>query len=222
MKGGILSFTIHGSYTKIDVRVPCSSTSQRLSAPKPMNTSLTIGYTYGEPFGRMKNIHGIDPVFGNYSTSTELQSIFSFTADVYISRRLALMTTLEYGRMKTIQRFTDFNNLFVLFFLPNKTLTIRSEIVSFGSGVRYHPLEQIEPLFLQMVVGIFWMNPLEETQPKYTYNCFDKISIGYHFKTLQFVVSPEVGVRTLFMKVAKSRLGGYSQLEAGIKLGILI
>lgn len=172
---------------------------------KPKNIVLSTGYSYGIPIGRMKKTEfQVEPPFEPPYLTFSMKSIWSLEAAFYLDDRFALLTSGSYSRMKAK--------------LVMESLTFDSPIETgtFASGFRYHFLE---PLFFQASVGILWLNPTNPAVPRYSYWSFDELMLGCALPVSHLTLTPRIGLRTMLMKVAESRVGGYNLIEAGVSVG---
>ncbi len=92
------------------------------------------------------------------------------------------------------------------------------------SGFRHHPLDQIHPFFVQASLGVMLLKPSSRyAYPRYAYKTYTELSTGWLFdlEDTGICLVPTVGLKTTFMEEAlnEHRLGGFNQIELGIKAG---
>jgi len=177
---------------------------------------LSGGYSYGYSVGQMKklSIEGVDLSYPSNSS-------WSLESDFYLNENAAILSSFAYSRMT---EKLSAASLPPPFFPSSFGLDLGLETMSLESGFRYHPIDAIHPLFVQLSLGIIRLNPvLENTSPRYLYKSFDKVAAGFvvPVKDLGVVVMPKVGLRTIFMESPfnGNRLSGYNQVELGLNAG---
>jgi hypothetical protein len=178
------------------------------SARVPHNIILAGGYAYGLAIGRMK-----EESIGPYAVRISSPSHWQMESDFYVDEGSAVVSELSYARMKEELQYLGIAT----------GLETEIESFSFESGYRYHLLETFSPLFVQVSLGIIRLNPINDSQPKYAYQAFDKISAGLliPLSEIGIVIIPKVGLTTIFLGAmsARNRLNGYNQFEFGVNAG---
>ncbi len=178
---------------------------------------LSAGFTYGDPVGifNQQRMEG-------YLLSWSVKGNWSVESDFYFSDNSALHTAFRYSRLIESARVAPSPTPplpYPVFF----QLEIPAETVSLESGYRYHPIEELHPLFIQASLGIIRINPIPETSPRYFYKSFDELVIGFVIPAGNTGVQilPKAGLKTIFMEIPPNadRLGGYNQFTLGVSVG---
>jgi len=181
------------------------------------NIILTGGYSYSYSIGQMNKL-----AFDGVDLSYASNSSWTIESDIYINDNAAILSSLAYARMtETVNA-----ELFPIGIIP-LSLQVQNfgiETMSLESGFRYHPIDLFHPLFVQLSFGIIRLNPvLENTAPRYSYKPFDRVAAGLliPLKDLDLVVTPKVGLRTIFLESPfnGNELIGYNQVELGLNAG---
>ncbi len=188
------------------------------SQDSPSDIIISGGYSFDLPIGRMnREIAFSDPqdpftlsdLYSNYSE-------FSLEGDLYISPKTAIISSFTYSRINRSISYQYMNYSASLF-------AMRMETFSFASGFRYHPVESVQPLFVQGSIGIDRFNPFANTSPEYFYQTFTELSVGgmFHLPSPGLAIVPTVGLRTIFMDAfgPSYRLAGYNQIGIGLRFG---
>lgn len=194
----------------------------------PSNIIVSGGYSYNVVVGKMEkqSLSWADTGnywanFGSSSDSYSSYSEFSIEGDIYLNSDEAIVSSFSYSRIK--QTPTDWTET-----SPYPIVSyIRDETFSLSSGFRYHPIEDLHPLFIQASIGVIRLNPIEDTSPKYFYQTITDLSIGgvFHIVDPNFTVIPSVGLKTIFMDAfgvfygPTYKLAGYNQIRLGLNLG---
>ena len=178
------------------------------SAHVPHNIILAGGYAYGLAVGRMK-----EESSGPYAVRISSPAHWQIESDFYVDERSAVVSELSYARMKEELRYLGIAT----------GLEAEMESFSFASGYRYHPVETFSPLFVQISLGIIRLNPINNSQPKYAYQAFDKVSAGLLIPLTGsgLIIMPKVALMTFFFDAldARNKLSGYNQFEFGVNAG---
>lgn len=174
---------------------------------------ISAGYSHGVSVGRMNK-----EVVNVIDISNSMKSNWSINADFYTSKDFAILSGFEYSKM-----VKEYRSELLQFFYGTDKLKIESETVSLSSGLRYHPVENFHPFFVQGSLGIIRINPTMDTMPKYYYQTFTDLKTGcvIDIANSGFVVIPSIGFKTIFMETLPNaeKIGGYNQFEFGLNLG---
>ena len=99
----------------------------------------------------------------------------------------------------------------------------KTETFTFASAYRYHPLEQLLPLFIEGGIGIGRFNVVaEDAYPAYYYRSFVTAGVGATIEVLpEIFLIPSAEYLLIFGEGGSSvpRLVGNSQVEFALKLG---
>lgn len=182
------------------------------------------GVSYGSFIGRMKGqrwefYSGEPGSFPVRSDSWSPRAVFSIAADFYFDPRLALTTSFGYTKIKRVLAMTGSS-------ISNWSVDLSMETLYMTSGLRYHPIAAVRPLFIEGDIGIIRVNPIPNSMPKYSYQGLTDISVGALVPafTTGLVVTPKIGFRTMYDDVGASgdRLGGYNQILYTLGIGYVL
>ena len=96
------------------------------------------------------------------------------------------------------------------------------ENFTFFTSYRYHPLQSFHYLFVQGGLGIFRMNPVAKSSPKYDYKTAIQLGTGLTLDFLNpIIITPVVDYNLIFERATgpAPRIQGYNQFNFMIKLG---
>jgi len=181
----------------------------------PKKIIIYAGYSLGLVFGRMKEEQ---LYIGNMKFYNNANWLLG--ADFYLDENSAVVSSIGYNKLeqrtewKMLHR--DRQQILLGFDFYN-------EAFSLESGYKYHPLKNFHPLFVQASIGVIRINPDGDSDPKYYYKAYDRISAGcvIPFENEKIIVMPKIALRTIFMEsmIEGEDLLGYSQFELGINIG---
>lgn len=172
-------------------------------------TILSGGYAYGIPVGRMKET----AYWGRKSLYLKNHE-WSVEADFYVNEHSAILSSFRYARMT--------NNTVPIYSSLAVSVDFGIETISLESGFRYHPIELFHPFFVQALLGVIRMNPVEAySSPRYTYKSFDEVAIGCAVPVINgIILMPKIALKTIFMEIIPyGRIGGYNQFQFGMNVG---
>ncbi len=155
--------------------------------------------------------------FFTFATKHENSLSFGIDAAFYLNERSALVSSAAYSSIPMRIEFSSF------FFASLPVFETKIETFSLSSSYRYHPLEEVPPLFVQAGVGIVRFNIVSDLfTPAYSYQSFLTAGMG---ATLHIVpdlsVVPSVEYRLISAAGGSGvpHLVGNSQLDLIVKLG---
>jgi hypothetical protein len=180
--------------------------------------SIGGGYVYRTGRTAEQKVSGPPPEY--YTVTTSDAPSYTVESAFYLSDRSALTANFRYEHRSIT--YTVFAGLFgtppILFRIP-----LRMETLTLSSAYRYHPFEELEPLFFEAGFGVQRQNPIEITRPRYKYNTTFYANTGVLIAFSKMIITPKAAFMTLMDRVTGSapRLAAYNQFELSLTIGYL-
>jgi hypothetical protein len=134
---------------------------------------------------------------------------YYFEAGFYFSKNCALISTLIYNPINVKYSTIDLD------FTTIETFTL-------ASSIRYFPYEEIEFLFFQTGIGIYRLNPIVKSTPRYDYKAAIITAIGSELEIYNgFYIIPTINWFLTFDRTSGSapRMQGWNQFDYVLKFG---
>jgi len=148
----------------------------------------------------------------NYTYSADDNYSYSLESSFYFNNNNALVAAIVYNSLLTHYSYLSAN-----------LLNVKIETFTFFSSYRYHFLEQFHPVFIQAGLGIFRLNPVILSSPRYDYKTALQFSTGLTLDYLDpFVIMPVIDYNFIIYPAVSGdapRIQGYNQLNFILKLG---
>lgn len=192
-------------------------TEQSRPAAEPLHRiQVSAGMGQGLRLGRYAKEELVETFF---TLATEHNNSLSFGLDVafYTSARSALISSVRYSSipLRIVLTSPLFSSLPVF--------ESKIETFSLSSSYRYHPLEEVQPLFIQGGVGIARFNIVSDlVSPAYSYQSFLTAGIGATvnvFEALSLIPSAEYLLISAPGGGSVPRMVGNSELDLTLKIG---
>lgn len=177
--------------------------------------NIILSFGIGLSFRMGKYSANYSGEYNNLKEGFKDGNIFSIEGAFYLDEQSALVSSISYTPADYIieykvQQLQDL-------------LKTRVEIFSLASSYRYHPFEAAKPLFFQGGFAIVRLNPIDQNlYPKYDYKTALILSVGGNTELFDNVLfCPLISYNLMLSSFGKSapRLGGFNQLDLGLKLG---
>ncbi len=150
-------------------------------------------------------------IFSNITEENKNSLIYSIEGDFYINNVSALVSKLSYTSTPYTVTFNSY-----------KMIDTKIETFSLSSAYRFHPVESFNPFFIQGGVGIYRLNPITPSTPRYFYETALELTTG--------TVIPISGNLSLLPEVAYNilltgsnspnyKLAGFNQINLSLSIG---
>ena len=151
---------------------------------------------------------------GIWEHTTENSLSYLIEAAFYINENSALVSSLYFNSVPfkiTSGRYTLINSTY--------------EDFTFFTSYRYHPLQRFHYLFVQGGLGIFRMNPVPKSSPRYDYKTAAQLGAGLTLDFLDpIILTPDINYNLIFERATgpAPRIQGYNQFNFILKVGYKI
>ena len=151
---------------------------------------------------------------GIWEHTTENSLSYIIEAAFYINENNALVSSLHFNSVPfkvTSGTYTAINSTY--------------EDFTFFTSYRYHPLQSFHYLFVQGGLGIFRMNPVPKSSPRYDYKTAVQLGAGL---TLDLgdpvILTPDINYNLIFERATgpAPRIQGFNQFNFILKVGYKI
>jgi hypothetical protein len=177
--------------------------------------SLNGGYVVRTGRSSEQKVLGTLPEY--YTVTSNDVPSYAMESAMYLTDRSALTAQLRYEH-RTLTYTAYFGSPATIFSIP-----IRMETLTLSSGYRYHPFQELEPLFFETGIGVQRQNPIENTRPRYKYASTFFAGTGALLPISMIAVTPRITFMSLLDRIPGSapRLGSYNHFEFTLSIGYL-